>query len=1050
MRKLFYKIFAALFLLTFLLSGIFWLYAEQILDQFIRPGIEKNATQLLEAQVQIKKLAWTEGGLKIFELSVKAPQQLRVIIPEVELLFTFSNLWNRQLAALHINRPQIEILQTQSHGKTTKTALKISDKLPLTISKLTLSNGLLLINSADQQWQLRELNFSGTLQQNSTFNLSAFFGPDDNYPFDLAGTVELSQQQTLTIKKISWQKQQLITEPLQIVVAGADFSLGRTTLHLEHFDHRKLQGILTALGQPMLIPETLTFSLIDADLIFTLQNQAINLELQIAKGLINWNELSGSLTQLKMTIDQEQQGWQIDGQFHGPTETTFNFNATVDKNNNILGLVRVEIPDPGSLKAELMGGAALDISGGLNLTAEYSLQGDSFQLTADIYGQPTNQKDNYRLNIGKLGGQGKLLLNNDKQEFSLNLQLGPHPLLRANGNFQKLNFSLAAADLHKIKELLSPDQVPALIHGAKQLKVEGELAREENSWEGDFTLTASEIDLSDLRLKQFLSRGKLHLSSDQLSFSKTTANFTLNYHDEFTSQINILGEGKFSSQRFSLTLQKLSLLHLNYMSADGQTGIGEAKIELRSNIHGPWTEGPIAIDLNGTVSAQEVLAGKFYADLSPYQGNFSIAGDFISELKKLTDTTVTINIPQIGVLTTTGQFSPQALSAQGHIEIVDLDSSYGKHLGPLFGELQPALTNLRLKGEMSLDYNLDWNTAGWQTDGALQLRNVDASWEQLKLKMASGNGSIPFSLISKWPENQVISELGTSGNISFANLSAGLVTLEQKNLKLAATSNQFTVLSPLQLQLANGLMAIENLTLKWPDQKLQGAAKIKIMDVNLETLTQELGLPVMQGQLSADLGTLHYAEQQLSTAGVAGIQIFDGLIQLRNMYYSAPFSRYPIFHTDIDFSGLNLLQATRIFDFGEINGIVDGHIHGLKLFGTTPAAFDAAVVTRDTGKRNISVKALNNLSIISQGGMTAALSRGVYRFIDFYRFQKIGFKCALDNDTFTLLGTALPGSSRYLVHGGLLPPKIDITTTTPTISFKEMMNRLGRIDRAGS
>ncbi len=150
------------------------------------------------------------------------------------------------------------------------------------------------------------------------------------------------------------------------------------------------------------------------------------------------------------------------------------------------------------------------------------------------------------------------------------------------------------------------------------------------------------------------------------------------------------------------------------------------------------------------------------------------------------------------------------------------------------------------------------------------------------------------------------------------------------------------------------------------------------------------------------------------------------------------------------FFGLNLLQATRTFDFGEMNGVLDGYIHGLTVFGTSSAAFETAVATRNSGKRNISVKALNNLSIISQGGMSAALSRGIYRFIDFYRYQKIGFKCSLNNDIFTLLGTASSGSDRYLVHGGLLPPRIDITTTTPTISFKEMMNRLSRIDRAGN
>jgi hypothetical protein len=195
---------------------------------------------------------------------------------------------------------------------------------------------------------------------------------------------------------------------------------------------------------------------------------------------------------------------------------------------------------------------------------------------------------------------------------------------------------------------------------------------------------------------------------------------------------------------------------------------------------------------------------------------------------------------------------------------------------------------------------------------------------------------------------------------------------------------------------------------------------------------------------------MRYRNEQLSSDGLIHLEVFAGRFQLRNLRYSEPFSSYPRFFADVDFSGLDLLQATRTFDFGEMNGILDGQIHGLQLFGSTPAAFTATLATRLEGKRNISVKALNNLSILSQGGISAALSRGVYRFIDFYRYRQIGFKCSLENDTFTLLGTALPGSQRYLVDGGLLPPRIDITTTSPTISFKEMLKRLGRLDRTGN
>ena len=1040
-----------LLLVIFLLVGACWFYSDQILDQLVRPQVEKIAARLFEGQVQIKQMVWTETGLAIFDLNVNAPQQILVAIPRLELNFTLSSLWHRKLDSLRVTEPQVEIVHSQNQEEPEKTALKIPEQLPLAIGQLTVTNGQLLLNSDEHQWQLHELNFSGTLQQTSDFKLSTFLGPGEKHPVTLTGTVELSRQQTLTLGSLSWQDQQLLTAPLVINLVGTDFTLNRSTLRLEKFDHIKLRNILTALEQPSLLPEEMAFSLSDSTIIFALEDQAINLEAQVVKGLISWNELSGNFTQLKVKVIQEQDGWQVAGQLLGPAKASLDFSTKLDGNSNLAGQALVNIPDPGNLKTELFGGPVLQIAGGLQLTAKYSLQGDIFQLTADIHGDPPEQSGgDYLLNIGNLTGQVKLSLIDGKEEFSFGLQLASHPFLNVDGNFQNLNFSLTALDLNEIKKLITSRQIPMQIQSLNGLKISGQLSRKADDWIGNIRLAAEEVALPELSLNKLSGHGKVHLSSDQVSFEETSIGFTLARGNELSTQVNVQAAGIFLPQKFSLNLQQLSLAHLNYMSPDGLSGLGEAAIDLQGDISGPWQEGAITLDLKGSFATEEILAGEFYADLSPYLGDFVLTGDFTPDTQKLSTSSVKINLPQLGTLTAVGQFSPEQISTQGQIEVVDLGESYGEHIGPLLSEFKPALAGLTLEGRIALDYSLLWNSDAWQTNGTLLLRGLDAYWDRQRLEIVDGNGSIPFVLNSAQAPNNIVPDAEYSGNISFGTLSAGLATLEQGHLELAASTNRFTFLSPLLLQLAGGRVAIENLTLGWPNNNPQGSVKINISEVDLEILTQELGWPVMQGRVSADLGTIHYADRQLSTEGLASIEVFGGRFQLRNMSYSEPFSSYPTFHTDIDFSGLNLLQATRTFDFGEMNGVLDGYIHGLKLFGTSPAAFDAIIATRKGGKRNISVKALNNLSIIGQGGISAALSRGIYRFIDFYRYQKIGFKCSLNNDTFTLLGTALSGSDKYLVHGGLLPPRIDITTTTPTISFKEMMNRLSRIDRAGN
>ena len=205
--------------------------------------------------------------------------------------------------------------------------------------------------------------------------------------------------------------------------------------------------------------------------------------------------------------------------------------------------------------------------------------------------------------------------------------------------------------------------------------------------------------------------------------------------------------------------------------------------------------------------------------------------------------------------------------------------------------------------------------------------------------------------------------------------------------------------------------------------------------------------PELDGLLSASLDGIRFSEEEITSSGEASAQAFGGTLRLQNLKVIKPLSRYPTYHADIDFKDIDLHALTHTFAFGEINGVASGHVHKLRLFDGIPSAFEARFETAESGNRNISVKAIRNLNTLSQGGLSAALSQGIYRFIDFYRYRKIGMTCSLHNDAFYLRGTAKTGSDQYLVDGGLLPPRIDVIISSPAISFKEMMRRLKRIER---
>ena len=156
-------------------------------------------------------------------------------------------------------------------------------------------------------------------------------------------------------------------------------------------------------------------------------------------------------------------------------------------------------------------------------------------------------------------------------------------------------------------------------------------------------------------------------------------------------------------------------------------------------------------------------------------------------------------------------------------------------------------------------------------------------------------------------------------------------------------------------ELAGGRLVLRDLSFDMGEAGPQVSLRIAVQEVDLETLTKKLELPVMRGVITADLGDIRYADQQLSSKGEAEIKVFSGSFRVRNMRYLEPFSPYPVFIADLDFKGLDLYQATNTFDFGEMNGVVDGYVHGLRLFGVTPSAFEARLESRSEGKRNISV-----------------------------------------------------------------------------------------------
>jgi hypothetical protein len=94
------------------------------------------------------------------------------------------------------------------------------------------------------------------------------------------------------------------------------------------------------------------------------------------------------------------------------------------------------------------------------------------------------------------------------------------------------------------------------------------------------------------------------------------------------------------------------------------------------------------------------------------------------------------------------------------------------------------------------------------------------------------------------------------------------------------------------------------------------------------------------------------------------------------------------------------------------------------------------------------VDAVENISIIGTGsaGIGGILKTGIRSFFKEYPYSRIGIRCTLENDKFSVRGKIHSGGTEYLVRRAFLRG-IDIVNQNPdnVISFKDMQERISRI-----
>ncbi|GAB4255276.1 MAG: hypothetical protein Kow0065_03180 [Methylomicrobium sp.] len=290
-------------------------------------------------------------------------------------------------------------------------------------------------------------------------------------------------------------------------------------------------------------------------------------------------------------------------------------------------------------------------------------------------------------------------------------------------------------------------------------------------------------------------------------------------------------------------------------------------------------------------------------------------------------------------------------------------------------------------------------------------------------------------------------ETARSSVLSWRELQLDGLSIGSSKLVFLSEAKSLRLLQPARLPLAGGALRVDRF--EWsareggePDLSFEGA----VDSVSLDRLSDALGWTPLSGTVSGTIPGVDYRNGLLTLDGELKVDVFDGLITIKNLASTGLFSDFSQVFADIAIDRLDLFQLTRKFQFGGIEGRLSGFVQDLYLENWRPVNFFAWLGTpeNDDSKHRISQKAVDNLASIGGGGATDLVSRTFLGFFDNFGYEKLGVGCYLNDGVCQLTGVEPAEQGYYIVKGGGLP-RIDVMGYNPRVDWQVLLERLERV-----
>lgn len=270
-------------------------------------------------------------------------------------------------------------------------------------------------------------------------------------------------------------------------------------------------------------------------------------------------------------------------------------------------------------------------------------------------------------------------------------------------------------------------------------------------------------------------------------------------------------------------------------------------------------------------------------------------------------------------------------------------------------------------------------------------------------------------------------------------------------LPMRSSDGELRLREPVTVPAFGGALRFEDLVLRPPSggQGLRLGFGLDVQQLDLGAIAKALGLPAFQGQLSGRIPSARYEDERLAFDGGLDVQLFGGKLHVSQLSLERPFGVAPSLGADLVLDDIDLRALTGVFDFGSIDGKLDGRIDGLRLVDWTATAFDAELHTDAAAARRagvgqrISQRAVQDISSVGDASFVASLQGRLIALFDDFGYRRIGISCRLANEVCAMSGldTARSGPGFTIVEGAGLP-RLTVVGFNRLVDWPTLLERL--------